>query len=170
MFESNLRPLAAHIANTRSGSRSHCMTSYGAYEITKAMNGSISRRVSENAARKYGVKTWVSQPQASRRKSKLKATRPQSYGAPEVDISRDVRARHVLGIFQCARGHVVSEVRPKESGLPWCRAELPARHRSFNAGRELIEEGDQVAASSGKLPLTHNRTSPLQPRPPSLCR
>ena len=41
------------------GSRSHCMTSYGACEIIRVARGNIFRTVSENAEPKSKVQIWV---------------------------------------------------------------------------------------------------------------
>lgn len=46
-----------------------------------------------------------------------------------------------MGIFSRSRSHVIRQIPPEKSRVPRSSTELSTRHRSFDAGNQLAEEG-----------------------------
>lgn len=108
--------------------------------------------------------------------------RSQGDGAAQAHLPRDGRPRHVLGVFPCARGHVVAQVPPEASGISGCSPELSARYRSPDVGYQPAQEGPRMNTqhfqhlSNARVSRTsgrpHRLSSPYlsQPFPTSLRR
>lgn len=71
----------------------------------------------------------------------LSSARCQGYGSIKACISRNVRARYVMGVLPCTRSNVFSQIHTEESRLSWSCSELPLRHGSVDVGDEPAEEG-----------------------------
>lgn len=74
--------------------------------------------------------------------------RTQGDGLVETGVSRDVWARHVVGLFPCPGGHVFDQVPPKESRIPGRCPEFSPRYRSLDVGDKLVEEGMSLTQTS----------------------
>lgn len=104
--------------------------------------------------------------------------RQEDHGASQVDISRNVRIRHVLGLIPCSGSDVFGQVSTETSWVPRCSTELSARYGGLDASDEPAQKGSGhpfITRRSSNPDTGQTRTSfphllPISHFPSQLCR
>ena len=123
------------------GSKSPCMISYEASVTTRGAKRNTFSSACENAETRYGAPIWVCRTLVGYTSQNSLRTRPQSYCFAETNLPRNVWPRHVMGVLQCIRSHVLTKVSAKASRILGCCPELQARHGGTDACYESAQEG-----------------------------